>query len=277
MTRLAYLGPPGTFSEEAALRYRSDAQLLPFASEGAVASAVESGMAEEGVLAIENSLEGSVTRSLDALIHDSQLAIRFELILPVEHCLITRADASADDVRVIYSHPQALNQCRKFIERCFPKAAQEASLSTAGAVEEMLGVEGGAAIGTARAAALHGAQVLARGIQDAPHNKTRFAVLAEEDSQPTGRDKTSIAFTVAHDRPGTLVDVLHAFADRAINLTKIESRPSREELGTYIFLVDLEGHRSEPAVTEALAAVEAKAFFLRVLGSYPRWDDARDP
>jgi prephenate dehydratase len=277
MTRLAYLGPPGTFSEEAALRYQADAELIPFASEAAVASAVESGMADEGVLAIENSLEGSVTRSLDALIHETQLAIRFELILPVEHCLITPPDASAADVAVIYSHPQALNQCRKFIERCFPKARQEAALSTAAAVEEMLGVEGGAAIGTARAAGLHKAQVLAQGIQDNPHNKTRFAVLGREDSQPTGRDKTSIAFTVAHDRPGTLVEVLHEFADRAINLTKIESRPSREELGTYIFLVDLEGHRSEPAVAEALGAVGAKAFFLRVLGSYPRWDDARDP
>lgn len=277
MTRLAYLGPPGTFSEEAALRYQADAEIVPFVSEAAVASAVESGMADEGVLAIENSLEGSVTQTLDALIHETQLAIRFELILAVEHCLITAPGASAEDVGVIFSHPQALNQCRKFIERCFPKARQEAALSTAAAVEEMLGVTGGAAIGTARAAALHEAQVLARGIQDNPHNKTRFAVLGQEDSQRTGRDKTSIAFTVAHDRPGTLVEVLHEFADRAINLTKIESRPSREELGTYIFLVDLEGHRSEPAVAEALGAVEAKAFFLRVLGSYPRWDDARDP
>lgn len=277
MTRLAYLGPPGTFSEEAALRYQAAAQLVPFASEAAVASAVEAGMADEGVLPIENSLEGSVTRTLDVLIHESQLAIRQELILPVEHCLIVRPGASADDVRVIYSHPQALNQCRKFIERCFPKASQQAALSTAAAVGEMLGVEGGAAISTARAADLHDAQVLARGIQDYPHNKTRFVVLGPTDSQPTGRDKTSIAFTVAHDRPGTLVDVLHEFSDRAINLTKIESRPSREELGVYIFLVDLEGHRSEPAVAEALAAVQAKALFFRVLGSYPRCDDARDP
>lgn len=274
MTRLAYLGPPGTFTEEAALRYQAAAQLLPFASEAAVASAVESGMADEGVLAIENSLEGSVTRTLDVLIHETQLIIRHELILPIEHCLIVPPGTTAEDVRVIYSHPQGLNQCRKFTERCFPKAAQEAALSNAAAVEEMLGVEGGAAIGPAQAAALYDAQVLARGIQDNPHNQTRFVVLGSTDSEPTGRDKTSIAFTVAHDRPGTLVDVLHEFADRAINLTKIESRPSREELGIYIFLVDLEGHRSEPAVAEALAAVEAKAFFFRVLGSYPRCDDA---
>lgn len=274
MTRLAYLGPSGTFTEEAALRYQASAELVPCSSEAAVASAVESGRADEGVLPIENSLEGSVTRTLDILIHETQLAIRHELILPIEHCLIVRPGMTTDDVQVIHSHPQALNQCRKYIERCFPNARREASLSTAAAVEEMLGVEGAVAIGPARAAELHGAQVLARGIQDNPHNKTRFVVLGATDSEPTGRDKTSIALTVAHDRPGTLVSVLHEFSDRSINLTKIESRPSREELGVYIFLVDLEGHRSEPAVAEAVAAVQAKALFFRVLGSYPRFADA---
>ncbi len=274
MTRLAYLGPPGTFTEEAALRYNAEAQLLPFASEAAVASAVESGGAEEGVLPIENSLEGSVTNTLDALIHDSRLALRGELILSIEECLIVSPGMTGEEVRVIYSHPQALNQCRKFIESRFPRAGQQAALSTAAAVEEMLQVEGGAAIGPARAAELHGALVLERGIQDSPHNMTRFVILGATDGAPTGRDKTSLAFTVAHDRPGTLVDVLHEFSDRRINLTKVESRPSREELGIYIFLVDMEGHRTEAAVAEALAAVERKAHFFRVLGSYPRFDDA---
>lgn len=274
MTRLAYLGPPGTFSEEAALRYRSSAELLPCSSEAVVASTVESGQADEGVLAIENSLEGSVTRTLDVLIHESQLVIRHELILSIEQCLIVRPGMTEDDVRAVYSHPQPLNQCRKFIERTFPNARQVAALSTASAVEEMLAVEGGAAIGAARAAELHNAHVLMRGIQDSPHNETRFVVVATADSEPTGRDKTSIALTVAHDQPGTLVDVLHQFSDRSINLTKIESRPSREELGIYIFLVDLEGHRSDAVVAEALAAVQEQAFFFRLLGSYPRFEDA---
>lgn len=272
MARLAYLGPPGTFTEEAALRYQPAAELVPYASEVAVAAAVESGEADEGVLAIENSLEGSVPRTLDLLIHESTLAIRRELILPIEHCLIVRPGMREEDVRVIYSHPHTFGQCRRYLERRFPGVRQEAALSNAAAVQEILKLEGAAAIGSARAAELHGAQVLARGIQDDPHNKTRFVVLAKEDSPPSGRDKTSIAFTVAHDRPGTLVAVLHEFSDRGINLTKIESRPSREELGIYVFLIDLEGHREEPVVAEALAGVRAQAQYFRVLGSYPRFD-----
>ena len=277
MAKLAYLGPPGTFTEEAALRYQPAAELLPCPTEGAVAAAVEAGRAEEGVLAIENSIEGPVTRTVDALVHDTHLCIKSEIILAIEHCLIAATGTTLDSITAVYAHTQALNQCRKFIEQRFPKARQVAALSNAAAVEEVLGVPGAAAIAGARAADLYGAQVLERGIGDSPHNKTRFVVLAPADSAPTGRDKTSIAFTVAHDRPGTLIDVLHEFSDRSLNLTKIESRPSREELGIYIFLVDLEGHRSDPAVAEALAAVQAKAFFFRMLGSYPRSDDARDP
>jgi prephenate dehydratase len=277
MTRLAYLGPPGTFSEEAAHRHRGGAELVACRTEAAVAAAVEAGEADEGVLAIENSIEGSVTRSIDVLIHDSQLLYKAEIVLPIEHCLVAKPGTALEQIDAIYAHPQALNQCRKFVERCFPGARQEAALSNAAAVEEVLRVEGAAAIAGERAAVLHGAEVLKRGIADNPHNKTRFVVVARADSAPTGRDKTSIAFTVTHDRPGTLVDVLHEFADRQINLTRIESRPSRDELGVYIFLVDVDGHRLEPAVAEALAAVKAKAIFFRVLGSYPRFQDARDP
>lgn len=268
--RLAYLGPPGTFSEQAALLHDPQAELLPFSSVAAVAAAVDSGMADEGVAAIENSLEGSVNETLDILIHESGLSICRELVLPIEHCLLAAPGASSAGVRVIYSHPQALGQCRRFLERCFPKAQAEAALSTTTAVEQMLSQEGAAAIATQRAAEIYGAQVLARGIQDNPANKTRFVVLTPSDCPPSGHDKTSIAFTVAHDRPGTLVNVLHEFADRQINLTKIESRPSKEELGVYIFLVDMEGHRADPAVAEALERVREQAFFFKVFGSYPR-------
>jgi len=267
--RLGFLGPPGTFSEEAALRYDPQAQMLPFASVAAVAAAVVSGMADEGIVAIENSLEGSVNDTLDALLQESRLSIRRELVLPIEHCLLTRPGLSADAVKVIFSHPQALGQCRRFVERCFPKAQLEAALSTAAAVEEVMAREDAAAIATRRAAEIYGAAILASGVQDNPANKTRFVVLAGADTEPSGHDKTSIAFTVAHDRPGTLVGVLREFSERQINLTRIESRPTKEELGVYIFLVDLEGHRTEPVLAEALEKVREKSFFFKVFGSYP--------
>ena len=269
--RIAFLGPSGTFSEEAALRYDPSAQLLPFASVAAVAAAVDSGMAEEGVVAIENSIEGSVTDTLDILIHESRLSIRQELVLPVEHSLLVQPGTQAADVKVLLSHPQALGQCRRFVERCFPKAEVVAALSTAAAVEEMMARENAAAIATRRAAGLYAAEILARDIQDRSDNLTRFVVLAETDHPPTGNDKTSLAFSFAADRPGLLVSVLEEFSSRGINLTKVESRPTKERLGEYIFLLDLAGHRSEKTVAEALKVVEAQASLFRIFGAYPRY------
>ena len=275
MSRLAFLGPPGTFSEEAALRYDPEAQLLPFVSISAVAAAVDSGMADEGVVPIENSLEGSVTETLDTLIHDSLLSVRNEIVLPIENVLLVRPGATATGIKAVFSHPQALAQCRGFIERCFPKAALEAALSTAAAVEEMMGREDAAAIGNRRAAELYGAEVLAEGIQDRATNLTRFVVLAGEDHPPTGDDKTSLAFAFAvEDRPGLLASALEEFSRRGINLSKIESRPSKERLGVYIFLADLDGHRAEQPLAESLERVREKCSFFRVLGSYPRYREA---
>ena len=270
--RLAFLGPPGTFSEEATLRYDPEAQLLPFVSISAVAAAIDSGMADEGVVPIENSLEGSVPETLDVLIHDSRLSVRNEIVLPIEHLLLARPGTKPSDVKIISSVPQALAQCRGFIERCFPKAALEAALSTAAAVEETVGRENAAAIGNRRAAELYGAEVLAEGIQDRSSNLTRFVVLANEDHPPTGDDKTSLAFAFAvEDRPGLLVSALEEFSGRGINLSKIESRPSKERLGVYIFLADLDGHRTEETLTESLERVREKCSFFRILGSYPRF------
>ncbi len=269
--RIAFLGPPGTFSEEAALHYDPSAQLLPFASVAAVAAAVDSGMAEEGVVAIENSIEGSVTDTLDILIHESRLSIRRELVLPVGHCLLVRPGMQTADVKVILSHPQALGQCRRFVERCFPKAEIVAALSTAAAVEDMVTRENAAAIATRRAAELYSAEILAHDIQDRSDNLTRFVVLAESDHPPTGNDKTSLAFSFANDRPGLLVSVLQEFSSRDINLTKVESRPTKERLGEYIFLLDLAGHRSEGPVAEALERIKAQSSLFRVFGSYPRY------
>ena len=276
MPRLAYLGPAGTFTEQAAAEYDPAAELISFPSEHAVATAVEGGKADQGVLPVENSLDGSVTGTLDVLVHDSELLICGEVVLSVELCLIVRPGMKQEDVNVVYSKPIALNQCRKFLEQYYPKARQASLTSTTAAVQKIMDEAGAAAIGAERAAERYGAEVLTRGVQDSAYNKTRFVVLGESDCEATGRDKTSIAFAVSHDRAGTLVEVLHEFSDRSINLTKIESRPSREELGVYIFLIDMEGHRTDELVAEALAAVQTKASFYRALGSYPRYNDARD-
>ncbi len=271
--KIAYLGPPGTFTEEAALLYDEAAQLIPFPSIPAVAVAVDSGMADEGVVAIENSIEGSVTDTLDLLIHESRVLIRKELVLPIEHRLLVKPGTDAGKVKAIFSHPQALAQCRRFIERCFPKVDVVAALSTAAAVEEMMASnQPTAAIGTERAAQIYGADTLAKGVQDQASNVTRFVVLALQDHPPTGFDKTSLCFSFAEDNPGVLCSVLNEFAERNINLAKVESRPSKESLGRYIFLIDLEGHREEPVVSAALAGVRKNTSLFKILGSYPRYE-----
>ena len=276
LSRIAYLGPAGTFSEEAALLYRGDraAELVPFASIPAVISASETRMVEEGVVPIENSLEGSVPATLDVLIHESALYIKHELVVPIHHFLLAPPGVSAREAKALFSHPQALGQCRRFVDRCLPKVEIVAALSTSRAVEEMLAHPAPAlAIATQRAALLYGASVLAENIQDEQTNVTRFVVLAQEDSPPSGRDKTSLCFTLPHDKPGVLYAALAEFATRQINLTKIESRPTKEALGKYIFLLDAEGHRRESPLAEAIAALRTKTETLRVLGSYPRYSE----
>jgi len=270
--RLTFLGPAGTFSEEAALRYDAAAQQVPMASITAVASAVDSGMADLGIVPIENSLEGSVTETLDVLVHGAgALSIQHEAILVIEHYLLVKPGTRADAVKVLFAHPQALGQCRGFVERCFPKATIEAALSNSAAVEEMMARDNAAAVGTRRSADIFGAEILARGIQDRSPNLTRFVVLGKQDSPPSGDDNTSLACAFAvEDRPGLLVGALKEFSDRSINLSKIESRPSREKLGTYIFLMDVDGHRAEEPLQTALERVKEQCSFFRVLGSYPK-------
>lgn len=274
--RLAYLGPPGTFSEEAALAVasRDGADVLPLGSIPALVSAVETGLADRAILPIENSLEGTVSTTVDLLIHDTDLKICAELILPVRHFLLVRPGTSLDQIRVVVSHPQALAQCRRFLERCLSQAQQVAALSTAAAVADVMQREDGtyAAIGTLRAAELYGAAVLARDIQDHHGNVTRFVVLAPEDAPPTGHDRTSFCFTVKRNVPGALVDVLSELAVAQIQMTKVESRPMKSVLGDYYFLVDIEGHRLDPPVAAALERVAAKAAELKLFGSYPRHD-----
>lgn len=271
MGRLAFLGPPGTFGEQAALRHDAAAGLVPCPSHAGVAAAVLAGAADEGLIAVENVLEGSVAESLDLLIQDSPLAQRGEVVIAIEQCLIVPPGRGAAEIDVIYSHTNALGQCREYLERRFPTARLEATLSTSGAVEEALRRPGAAAIASARAAAVLGGEILERGIQDRAGNVTRFAVIGLTDAAPTGDDMTSLAFTTHHDRPGSLVGVLGEFAARGINLTKIESRPSKAQLGVYVFLADIQGHRQDAPIAAALEALRGKTQTLRVIGSYPRF------
>lgn len=272
MTTIAYLGPAGTWSEAAALlRGGGGATLLPLDNTPAVVSAIETGLSDVGVLPIENSLEGAVGATLDLLIHETDLRIAAEVVVPIRHMLLAKPETQLTDIRVLRSHPQSLGQCRRFIERVFPKVTTAAALSNTAAVEEMLAEPNSAAISTPRAAELYPVRVLARDIQDKQTNETRFVVLAPMDVPPSGDDKTSIAFSIPQNRPGSLVGVLNEFAANGINLAKLESRPARERLGQYIFLCDLEGHRDEPRVAAALCRVEAQADWFKLFGSYPTW------
>ena len=269
--RLGYLGPPGTFGEEAAIRADPAAEHVPFPSHAAIAAAVEADDVDEGVLAIENSLNGSVAETLDILIHDSTLDIKREVVVAVVHNLIVRPGVSLGDVSVVYSHPHALNQCRRFIDRELPGAQLEAALSTAEAVRLVVGQNGSqAAIGTARAAELYGATVIATHIEDASNNVTRFVVLGRGTPPPSGHDRTSISFTFAEDRPGSLAGVLNEFARRGVSCSKIESRPTKAIFGEYVFLVDFVAHQDEAVGRELLAAIAPLCDRVKVLGSYPR-------
>ena len=270
--RLGYMGPEGSYSEEAAGTYDPKSMKIPFPSIPAVAAAVDSGLADEGVVPIENSLEGSVTFTLDLLIHESDLFIKHELMLPIQHFLLVPVGIENNDIKIIYSHPQALGQCRSFLTKCFPDAEQVASLSTSAAVKDMLEHDGGAAaIANQRAGQLYGGEVLVENIEDNANNTTRFVVLSKVDHSRTGSDKTSICFSFSDNSPGLLYRVIGEFASRKINLAKVESRPNKEVLGRYIFLVDIEGHKEDQGVMEALAGLRQKASMVKILGSYPRY------
>ena len=269
---IAYLGPAGTWSELAALQFGgAAATLLPLNSMGGVVSAVETGLADTGVLPVENSLEGAVGTTLDLLIHEARLRITAEVVVPVRHMLMARPGKRVHEIKVLRSHPQALGQCRRFIERCLPNVQTVASLSTSAAVAEMLEDEHGAAIATARAADLYPVEILARDIQDRDSNATRFVVLGIHDSPPTGDDKTSLCFSVRANRAGALVEVLQIIAAGGINLSKVESRPAGDQLGKYIFLLDLDGHRDDPHVGAVLESVRRVTDLFKVFGSYPAW------
>jgi prephenate dehydratase len=273
--RVGFLGPSGTFAEEAlrASAPPQDVEEAPFPTVWETVMAVQDGEVDQAVVPIENSLEGSVTTTLDALAGEgSDVRIVAEVVRPITHCLIARDGVALEDVSRVLSHPQALAQCARFLQERLPAARTEVAGSTAEAVRSALASsEPLAAIGTRLAADLYGGAVLGEGIEDRPDNLTRFVWLARAGTPPhRPPDKTSVVFWGFNDEsPGALVAVLRELADRDVNLTKIESRPRRVQLGHYMFFADLDGAEDDPPVRDALAGLAKRVETLRVLGSYP--------
>jgi chorismate mutase/prephenate dehydratase len=267
--KVAFQGERGAYSEGAIYTFFGDAaEVKPCRDLTEVFESVDRQEAQFGVVPVENSLEGSVNQTYDLfLTHD--LKVSGEIIIRISHCLIANPSTSLEAVKTVYSHPQALAQCRRFLERLGRDLIP--TYDTAGSVKMLKekGLKDAAAVASKKAAELYGMKILAREIEDNPTNYTRFFVLSKNDAAMTGRDKTSIIFAAAHT-PGSLYHALGEFAKRNINLTKIESRPTKQKAWEYNFYLDFEGHRREKRCAEALEALAKSGAFLKILGSYPK-------
>jgi prephenate dehydratase len=270
---LAYFGPPGTFTEEAVRSQPDLAGLdrVPYRSIPDVLTAVESGEAAIGMVPLENSIEGSVTVTLDTLAFESDLLIQREVDLPITLVLCARPGTELGDVTSVLAFPHASAQCRRWLANKLPNADVAAANSNADAARSVSRSKksGGAAIANAYAAELYGLQVLASEIEDHPGNQTRFVLVGRGVPAPTGHDKTSIVCFQREDKPGSLLAILSEFASRAINLTKLESRPTKQSLGDYCFVIDFEGHVADELTSDCLHNLAAKQADVKFLGSYP--------
>jgi chorismate mutase/prephenate dehydratase len=267
--KVAFQGEIGAYSEEAVQAFfPSPIRSVPYKTLREVFNAVERNDADCAIVPIENSLEGSVNQTYDLFLNSS-LMVSGELNLRIRHCLIALPSTKLNDIETVYSHPQALAQCRCFLEELRCEAIS--TYDTAGSVR-MLGerqLRNAGAVASERAANIYKLKVLKKDIQDNPNNYTRFFLISHEDAEPSGDDKTSIVFSLRHV-PGALYKALKEFAVRDINLTKIESRPTRQKPWEYNFYLDFEGHRKHDRCKEALAGLEKHIEFLKVLGSYPK-------
>ncbi|MDP9277489.1 MAG: prephenate dehydratase [Actinomycetota bacterium] len=275
-TRIAYLGPAGTFTEDALRNATAaaDFEPLPAATIHDAILAVEHGEADRALVPFENSIEGAVRPTLDTLALEAEaVAIVGEFDYPVRVSLIARQELPLAQITAVLSHPQASAQCARFIREQLPDAEVRATASTADAVRTVSETEQPwAALGARAAAGLYGCIELREGVEDSQQNVTRFVWIAPLGTEPEGEGlwKTSLIFSeLGEDHPGALVDALLEFSRRQINLTRIESRPLRQGLGRYMFFIDLEGRASEPPVADAIEGLRAKAESVRLLGSYP--------
>lgn len=266
---VAFQGEHGAYSEQAVLRYYGKGTATtPCKTLREVFKLVQEGMTEFGVVPAENSIEGSVNQTYDLLL-EFPLRICGEIKIRIVHCLLANPGTTLKDLKVVYSHPQALAQCARYLEVL--NVGIEPTYDTAGSAKMIRekGIRNAGAIASEHSAELYGLDILARQIEDFSDNFTRFFVIGQNDSHPTGRDKTTVVFGTKH-APGSLHKALEELAFRKINLTRIESRPVRTTPWEYHFFVEFEGHRSETPCAEALEALEKSTTFLRVLGSYPR-------
>lgn len=265
--KVAYLGPSATFTHLAARRqFGSSTEYVPESTIRGVFEAVYRDKTHYGVVPIENSTEGVVNYTLDMFI-DSDLNIAFEIMLPISHNLLSKTGERAD-IKTIYSHPQARAQCRGWLESNFPGIPVIEELSTAAAAKRVSQDASAAAVASELAAAVYDLRFVEKGIEDNKNNYTRFLVISKDKTKRTGKDKTSLMFSVK-DKPGALFSILQPFAKHKINLTKIESRPSKRRAWEYIFFVDMEGHIEDKAVKKAMDDVKNECLFFKVLGSYP--------
>ncbi|MGZ8633021.1 MAG: prephenate dehydratase [Solirubrobacteraceae bacterium] len=280
--KVGFLGPDGTFSQEAVLAAPGGADFEPAPQPTLhdTVMAVHEGRVDRALVPIENSLEGAVNATLDALAFETDdVVILGELVHPIRYCLIARAPAALETIRGVVSHPQAVGQCARFLRTRLPRATVIPAASTAEAVRAVAARQPGeelwTALGTRLAAELYGCEVLEAGVEDVAGNETRFVWIGRAGSDPPQAGpgaawKTAIVFWGAGDEaPGWLVRCLAEFASRDINLTRIESRPRRQGLGRYMFFLDLEGREHDAPVAEAIAAMRDHAEAVRVLGSFP--------
>lgn len=273
--KIAYLGPPGTFTEEAMDKFIKDisqVKKISFPTVADVIRSVDRGEADEGLVPMENSIEGSVNITQDILTFESEAKIIGEVTIPVKHSLIGKKKIKLDNIKKVISHPHATAQCRKFLSTNLEDAEIIAANSTAEAVK-ILKEENDdiAAIGTKTAAKIYDLEIIENDIEDNKDNKTRFVFIGNSIQPKTGNDKTSIVCFLKEDRPGSLYNILKEFACRNINLTRLESRPAKKDLGDYVFMIDLDGHLHDENIFEAIEVLRKGVYLVKILGSYPKW------
>lgn len=273
MKKIGFLGPKGTFSYEALKIYINGkkGEYTPCAYNAIqdIIIDINNGNIDEGIVPIENSLEGAVNATLDILASDVELMIKSELVIAIRENILVKKGTSDSEIKYILSHPQPLGQCRNYILANYPMAQVKCTYSTAGAAEEVAAGNGQlAAIGSVASAEEYGLEILHRDVHDNDSNHTRFVIVSLKDSPRSGNDKSAIVFST-DNKPGSLYRVLDIFNLWDINMSRIESRPAKNELGKYIFFVDIIGHKDDDDIRDALTMIKRKTSFFKFLGSYP--------